>query len=549
MRVVFLYLILMLTCSTASFGQVYPKDTLFTIESKVYSSESFLRLYKNKQFIWENKQSLPLKEALNQYINYQLKLTEAKHLQLDTLPAVKKEINKYQNLAFEPYLYPIHISEDKIVEAFRRIQSFLRIRHILIKVKRRSTPQDTLEAYHIAISIYKQLKNGKRFEKLAKQYSNDLSVRMNNGDIGYLTAFDMDYSFENAAYNLQVGEISKPVRTQFGYHIIQVLEKIPNPGQIKIERIILNYSRKTNNKHRLKLQHQADSIFNLLKNGADFKTIALQYSSKKNNSKALRWIGLFESSPEIENAAFQLKLNEEISSPIKTKNGFQILQLVDKRDYSDLEQCRPELIKKLIHDSRSKPSRSELISRLKKEYHYKENRNLLSNFYTILDYAYADLWEPIFTIDTIKYTQEDFANFLSQQASKDIYENFKEYINRLFVNFSNNSILAFYKNQIIKREPQLKILINEYKNGVLVYFINKQYIWNFSKNKKKELQEFYLKHKNKYGEDVDFDQIKKQLTTDYNNSLELNWINSLKSKYLLKINLETMNKIANENND
>ncbi|RUT73442.1 peptidylprolyl isomerase [Ancylomarina longa] len=549
MRGVFLYLTLLFTCSTTSFGQTNPKDTLFTIDNTVFSSETFLKLYRNKQFLDQNKQLLSLHSALNQYINYQLKLAEANHLRLDTLPAVKKEINKYQNLAFEPYLYPIHISEDQILEAFKRIQYFLRIRHILIKIKRRKTPKDTLEAYNIATNIYTQLKNGKRFEKLAKQHSDDLSVRINNGEIGYLTAFDMDYSFENAAYNLQVGEISKPVRTQFGYHIIQVLERVPNPGQRKIERIILKYPKKADRSQRTQIQHKADSLFKQLKNGANFKNISLQYSTEKNPPQTLRWFGLYEMSPEIEHAAFQLKQKKEISSPIKTEMGYQILQLVDKKDYSDIDACRDELIKNLLKDSRSRPSRAELISRIKKEYHYTENKNLLSNFYSILDYAYADLWEPIFSIDSIKYTQEDFAKFLSLQASKDIYENFKEYINRLFINFSNNSILAFYKNKISEREPRLRKLITNYKNGVLVYFINKQYIWDLSKNKEEEIKHYYLQNQKKYGNTVDYNQIKNQIASDYRRNVEKNWMSKLKSRYVLKINQATLHKIAIKNND
>ncbi|PKQ65445.1 hypothetical protein BZG02_00105 [Labilibaculum filiforme] len=522
----------------ASFGQQYPIDTLFTINNTPFASQEFEYLYQ------ENNQ-LPIREALNLYILFQIKLSEAKKLQIDTLPEIKHELQVNRDIALHSFLYPTIVSEEKIQEAFQRIQYFLKARHILVKINKRGN--DTLAAYQEAQKIYQDLLNGKSFEKLAHKQSDDQSVNANNGELGYFTAFDMDYVFESSAYHLKIGEYSAPIKTQFGYHIIQILEKIPNPGKVKVRNILLEYKAKNEAVKKQKI----DSLYTLLLNGEDFEEIAKKYSEDKRSAPSggiIPWFGLFETHPKIEETVFQLKLGE-IAAPVKTDFGYHIFQLIDKKDYSSLANCRDEIERLIASDSRSKLSPEELISKIKKDSHFKENRHLLSNFYSILDYAYADLVDPLFTIAGKEYTQEDFADYLSQQASKDIYENFIEYINRIYDNFSNNSILAFYKKQLLENNSELENLVLNYENRVLVLAITKLNVWLPAKHNKKGLMEFYQKQKNRYNTNVAFESIKQEVTSDYKMYLKEMWETKLWENYKVKISQSALNKIATQRND
>lgn len=544
MRRGFFYLSILLCCQLVSIGQTNPIDTLFTINKTPYSSQEFVKLYENQMFLDKNKKTLSPKEALDLFILFQLKLTEAKKNKIDTLPEVKKKSQIYSDLAFNSYLYPTVISEEKINEAFERIQYFIKARHILVKINKRANPKDTLSAYLEAQTIYKDLLDGKRFEKIARNQSDDQSVRFNRGELGYFTAFDMDYQFETAAFQLKIGEYSKPVRTQFGYHIIQIIEKIPNPGKVKIRHLLLEFTAKGDQNRKIRLK--IDSLHQLLIAGNNFEHLAEKYSDDKISSLSggkLPWFGLFEIHPEIEKAAFQLKEANEISKPVKTDFGYHILQLVDRKDYSSLTECRKDIKNMIAKDSRSKQTTSELITKIKQNYHFKENRELLSNFYSILDYAYADLWEPLFQIGAKKYSQENFADYLSQQPSKDIYENFKEYINRIYVNFSNNSILAFYKKQLLKNNFNLKTQLKNYENKVLVLSITKQKIWLPVKNDNNGLMVFFQKNRRQYNKNVDFESIKNKVASDYQIYLKEIWGNQLRKSYKVKISQSTLNKI------
>ncbi len=529
----------MLCCQMASFGQSHPTDTLFTINNIPFSSQEFKELY-------QANHQLSIEEALNLYILFQVKLAEAKRLRIDTLPEVKHELQISRDVALNSFLYPTVITAEKIQEAFNRIQYFLKARHILVKISK--LDNDTLVAYQKAQEVYQDLLQGKSFKKTARKNSDDQSVKENNGELGYFTAFDMEYRFESAAYKLKVGEFSKPVRTQFGYHIIQILEKIPNPGKVKIRHILLEYQPENESEIKQKI----DSLYTILMKGADFAQLAKNYSEDKRSAPSggiLPWFGLFETHPKIEKTAFQLKEIGEISKPVKTNFGYHILQLTDKKNYSSLDDCREEIQRLIASDSRSKLSTEELIAKIKKDYQFKENRELLSNFYSILDYAYADLWEPLFTIDGKKYTQEDFANYLSQQASKDIYENFIEYINRIYDNFSNNSILAFYKNQLLESNTDLINLIQNYENRVLVLGITKQKVWLPAKQNNKGLMEFYQNQINRYNNNVDFESIKQEVTSDYKMYLKEVWEDQLRNNYKIEISQSTLNKIVQQQND
>ena len=539
MRRVFLYLMLWLSYSLVSKGQNSPTDTLFTINDSAYSSLQFLNLYENQQLLDKNNSPLPLDASLDLYIDYQLKALEANRLRLDTIPEVTSEIAKAENFVLDPLMFPVIVSDKMTKEAFDRIQYFLRVRHILIKIEGRETPKDTLEAYDEALFVQKELLKGKKFERLARQYSDDLSVDSNDGEIGFFTAFDLNYLFETAAYSLSIGEISAPIRTPFGYHIIQLLEKIPNPGKVKVRHLMIDLSNK-------KAKKLADSIHIRTVKDEDLADFINKYSddvTSKNDAGILPWFGLFETHKKIEETAFQLNHTNKISKPIKTEFGYHILELIDKKDYSKFDLCKHDLENEIKSDERSRINETQLIETIKEEYNFTEKKELLSNFYSILDYAYADLWEPLFTLGDTKFTQEEFANYLIQQPSKDIYENFKEYINRMYVNFSNNSILAFHKKRLINSNKRIKNQLDEYTNGILVYFITKKYVWEPSSNLN-QLKTYFEKNRGNYKENVTFEEIKHLIQEDFRNEIEKKWMKDLKKRYKVEINKSTFKKIA-----
>lgn len=106
----------------------------------------------------------------------------------------------------------------------------VRARHILVSVAPDASEADEQLALAKAISITQRLRNGEDFAELAQQFSDDTGSGAQGGDLGFFPRGQMVPEFEEAAFSLPIGEISEPVRSQFGYHIIETLEQQPgNP--------------------------------------------------------------------------------------------------------------------------------------------------------------------------------------------------------------------------------------------------------------------------------------------------------------------------------
>ncbi len=206
-------------------------EVLLTIDKKpVYTSE-FIRVYqKNKDIIIDSNQK-SVDDYLNMFIDFKLKLQYAYDLELDTTISFKNELSKYREQLILPYLVDNEVSELLVKEAYTRTIDEINVSHILIKVSVDASPSDTLNAYNKINEARNKVLSGVAFEQVAKEYSEDPSVKHNNGNLGYFSAFDMVYSFESTAYNTPVGEISKPFRTKFGYHILKINDKRSSKGR------------------------------------------------------------------------------------------------------------------------------------------------------------------------------------------------------------------------------------------------------------------------------------------------------------------------------
>ena len=229
-RVVLLIVLSTILLSVAADNTTLAQSTdddqvLMKVAGEDITKGEFLKVYfKNSK---KDKEIDPksLEEYLQLYINFKLKVAEAKELGLDTTKAFITELSGYRAQLAQPYLNDKRISEALIQEAYQRKQYDVRAGHLLIKVGMEADPRDTLVAYRKIVKLRRRILNGENFDDVAKLASEDPSAKDNGGDLGYFTVFQMIYPFETMAYNTEVGKVSKPVRTRYGYHIINVKDK------------------------------------------------------------------------------------------------------------------------------------------------------------------------------------------------------------------------------------------------------------------------------------------------------------------------------------
>ena len=290
---------------------------LMNINGKPVLKSEFEYIY-NKNNTNNSLDKKTLDEYVNLFVNFKLKVEEAKKQGIDTTKSFVTELSGYRSQLTKPYLTDTKVDEDLLQEAYGRLKEDVDVSHILVRIQQGSAPADTLKAWNSVQTILKRLQK-EDFAKVAKEVSEDQSAEQNSGHLGFISAFRTVYPFETMAYNTAVGTISKPVRSTFGYHIIKVHARRPSLGEVLVAHI-MKFTSKGDEAMNNKAKVSIDSIYQRIKAGDDFGTLATNLSQDKGSATKkgeLPWFGTGRMVPEFETAAFALKNIGDVSEPIQ----------------------------------------------------------------------------------------------------------------------------------------------------------------------------------------------------------------------------------------
>ena len=493
--------------------QVYAQQsvstTLLTIDGKEINKEEFLRLYNKNKTNITTGDVISIDEYLQLFINFQLKVREAEKLGFDTLDSFKNELKGYRDQLARPYLIDKETNDRLIKEAYTRSLSEVRASHIHVELSPDALPEDTLFAYGKAIDLRNRIFSGEPFEYVAKGASDDKSVKYNEGDLGYFSVFDMVYPFESAVYKMKVGDISMPVRTQFGYHIIKKTDVRKSIGQIKVAHIMLLTPQGIVPADEKRKKEQINEIYHRIKKGEDFSELAKKYSEDRgsvNNGGELPWFGTGKMIPEFEKAAFSLAVNGAISQPIKTSFGWHIIKRIDRKEVGTFDEMESELKYKIGKDQRIEIARTELVSKLKKQYGFRIKESNIPIYYDttenklMANHKYLD--QKFRQNDTLfvysgKVTHEkEFSNYLN--SLNEAANLNPERIKYLFNIFIESKILEIEDKMLESKYPEFKYTVKEYHDGILYFEITDQKIWSKALIDSVGQMKFYEDNKQNY---------------------------------------------------
>lgn len=223
---------------------------------------------------------------------------------------------------------------------YQRLKKEINASHILIKLGTNPTNYEVTEAYNKSIDIRNKILNGEKFEEVALEYSDDPSVKENKGYLGFFSAFRMVAEFEDVAYNTGIDEISMPVRTRYGYHIIKVNNIRDNQGEIQVAHIMI-LNDKPNS------QIEIETIYEKLIKGESFEILAQQFSddntSAPNGGVLQKFSAGMLTSEEFETRAFQLKNIGSFTKPFQTEFGWHIIKLINRYPLKSFIEMKLEL--------------------------------------------------------------------------------------------------------------------------------------------------------------------------------------------------------------
>ena len=512
-KIVFL---LALVISEFSDAQDIDRNLLY-IDNKGISIDDFLSIYNKNREVGDVLDPKSLDEYLDLFVNFKLKVTEAESLGMDTIPSFIKELAGYRRQLATPYLVDNEAADRLIKEAYERMKYEIKASHILISVTPDASPADTLLAFQKIQKIKNEIISGANFDELARSKSHDPSAKENAGDLGYFSALYMVYSFENAAYRTKLGEISKIIRTRFGYHILKVTGKRPSRGELKTAHIMVKFPNpegKNSQKDISASKVKANEIYQKITNeGAVFSEMAKQYSDDKNNASKggeLPWFGSNRMVASYENAAFALKDKGDISEPVQTPYGWHIIKLLDSKSLQSFSEEKENIRVRVEKDSRSEIKRTSLVNRLKKEYNYSFNSQSIKYFKSIpySDYV-SGTWKidenerlltgTIMSLDGKNFSMKEFAIFLSSNIKK---LNNKTptsiLVDEAFNNWSENVVIEYENSILESKYNDFRLLMQEYHDGILLYELTDEKIWSKAIKDTLGLKQFYESNQDKF---------------------------------------------------
>jgi peptidyl-prolyl cis-trans isomerase SurA len=490
-------------------------NVVMEIDGKKVTKSEFLQIYlKNNNNPKYDKQSLD--EYMELFKKFKLKVAEAEALGYDTIPKLKKELAGYRKQLSQPYLIDSTKNSALVKQAYERMKNEIHAAHILVKIAENASPEDTLAAYNRIMAIKKRIENGEDFATVAKgkNGSDDPSAVRNGGDLGYFTAFQMVYQFEEAAYNTPAGKISNPVRTKFGYHIIKVIDLRPARGTIKAAHIMVATGKEAEPEEIEAARKKVDEIYAKLQAGESFEKLASEFSDDAQTAEKGGELPLFGTGtttrmvPEFEEAAFALKANGEISKPVQTAYGYHIVKRLDLTPLRTFDELKKEIQGKVNKDERSIVTQQSFIEKLKKSYTFKDNYSKTSKWFVQnIDTNYfkgtwtADALKTnttMFTLDKKGFTQKEFAAYLQKNFRN--YKNMeaKTLVQKQYTAWQTSEILAYEESKLDNKYPDFKALMQEYHDGILLYEIMSDKVWNKAIKDTSGLKTFFEGHNSNY---------------------------------------------------
>jgi peptidyl-prolyl cis-trans isomerase SurA len=489
------------------------KEVLFTIDNHAFYTDEFIRVYnKNLDLVKDDSQK-DLDKYLELFLGYKLKVEKANKLGLQNGTTYQNELKSYRNQLSKNYLNDSKVTNELVREAYDRMQQEVRASHILILVDEGASPEDTLKAYTKVLDIKKRLEAGEDFISVAQQFSEDPSVKENNGDLGYFSAFRMVYTFENAAFNTNVGQISKPFRTRFGYHIVKVVDKRVNRGEVTVAHIMI--VKQNDAAQNEKAKTTIDDIYKKIQQGESFETLAQQFSEDKSSAPkggVLQRFGSGQLSSEVfENVAFGLNDKNQISVPFESQFGWHIVKLIEKHPVRLFDEMKVELEEKIRKDERSMLITNSLAKTMRAKYKVTKDVKLLAKIKAVVtDEFYSQTWVApeknkdangtILIINNDKKVNSKlFIDFIASKQKANIKTRpVSKLVDELFEKFIDEQLMAYYNENLENEFPEFKNVMDEYRDGLLLFDLMEKEIWNRAKNDTIGLQDFFQKNSKNY---------------------------------------------------
>ena len=489
------------------------KEILFVVGGISIDKEEFLHLLSKEKENDGPAISLTRKEFeenFESFLNYKLKVIEAESIKLDQSDEFNLEFSSIKESLVAPFLIKNSIEEGEVKKVYARLQEIVRARHILFQFPPNPSNEDSIAMLKMALKVKADLENGGDFSALALTYSDDPSAKVNKGDLGYFTGLQMVQQFEEAAYTLPIGTISDPILTDFGYHIIQVNGRQANPGEVQVSHILVRFDSENASQEENARRKISDIYAEIQKESTIWEEIVQSYSedpATKSVGGLLPWFGVGTMIPEFEIASFSLTEIGEVSPPIKTPYGYHILRLEGKRGLQPYEEVEQGIRSKILRNSKTGMIQSQVVAMQKSRYGFKENESGISNLASavsatdIMGFGSAVQAKKLgalelFKVNNTSYSVSNLWNYMQEEEITPKGEG--TFLELWLEEFVGATLAKAEEKDLEDNNKDYQMLLKEYRDGILLFSLTNQEIWQKGLNDSLGQQAFFAKNSQKY---------------------------------------------------
>lgn len=491
-----------------------PTDpVLLTIGGKPVTVSEFTQSYTRHQFAADSlSENSGPRQYLDLFINYKLKVRAAEARGLDTTQAFREELATYRQQSVQSYLTDKAANDALVREAYGRMNEEINAAHILISVAADAAPADTLSAYNQALALRERALKGEDFGQLAKANSQDPSAGQSDGSLGWFSALQMVYPFENAAYRTEKGKISLPIRTKFGYHVIKVNDRRASQGKVKVAHILVKMATNAPDADQTAAKNRIDEAHAALQRNEPFERVVKQFTddaASRNAGGVLPPFGSGAMIQAFENAAFALKKVGAYSAPFQTTYGWHIIKLVERIPLEDYEKLSGTLRQRVLADGRSSLGRQVTLARIKRENGFSENAAVRNEALNTADGRLVEgKWnaddrgtladKTLFTIGNAPVPARTFFEFVQKQQQAQPGGEPKTLMRKLYNQFVEQENFRHEEAHLEKKNPEFRALVQEFHDGILLFQVMENDVLNKALEDSTGQRAFYETNKNKY---------------------------------------------------
>ncbi|WP_229320899.1 peptidylprolyl isomerase [Larkinella knui] len=507
--------------SSAPVATKSPEPVILKLGNKSFTTDEFFQSFTKNQINGDSSRRTDLREYIDLYTNLKLKVLAAEQEGRDTTEGFREEIAMYRKQLAQSYLNNKEVIEHLTAEAYERLKEEVNVSHILFAVAEDAAPADTLAAYQTALDVRKQVLAGTDFSTAARQYSKDPTAATNGGNLGYLTAFQVVYPIETAAYTTPVGSVSMPVRSRSGYHLVKVLDKRPSRGKVRVAHILVRISPSAavsggGDEGQRAAKARIDEAYSRLEKGEPFDMLVKEFSDdreSRNTGGILPVFGVGQMVQPFEDAAYSLAQPGSFSKPFQTNYGWHIVRLIERQPLESFESMAAALRQKVVTDTRADLVRNALVQRLRQTYTVTESPDILAKTLAMADSSLLlGKWKlpatldpaiekkPIVLVNKQPYTANEFLETVvrRQQPRRDPTSSAKVQMERLFRRFVDDKVIEQEEDGLEKKYPEFRSLMNDIRDGVLLSQVMEANVWEKSLTDSLGQRSYYEAHKEKY---------------------------------------------------